>query len=90
MKHFEKFTERVVCTLEFLSEGAVCWHVHMLTGSWLCSLGSWILLDAAYAYVAVSRAKSLDLNDIKAKNAELAIYWVALNAMICIALSWVI
>ena len=90
MMAFETFTEKTVAILAQLSEIAVSVHVQLLTHNLLLSMLSYAVLIFLYPAISVSCSRELNIDAVIAKSTELQPYYLLLNSMICIALSWLI
>ena len=90
MMAFETFTEKSVAILAQLSEIAVSVHVQLLTHNLLLSMLSYAVLIFLYPAISVSCSRELNIDAVIEKNTELQPYYLLLNSMICIALSWLI
>ena len=90
MMTFETFTEKTVAILVQLSEIAVSVHVQLLTHNLLLSMLSYAVLIFLYPAISVSCARELNISAVMEKSMELQPYYLLLNSMICIALSWLI
>ena len=90
MMTFEKFTEKTVAILAQLSEIVVSVHVQLLTHNLLLSMLSYAVLIFSYSAISVSCSRELNIDAVIAKSTELQPYYLLLNSMICIAMSWLI
>ena len=90
MMAFETFTEKTVAILAQLSEIAVSVHVQLLTHNLLLSMLSYAVLIFLYPAISVSCSRELNIDAVIEKSTELQPYYLLLNSMICIALSWLI
>ena len=90
MMTFETFTEKTVAILAQLSEIAVSVHVQLLTHNLLLSMLSYAVLIFLYPAISVSCSRELNIDAVIEKSTELQPYYLLLNSMICIAMSWLI